>query len=152
MRRVALLGTAVDRALTLASYTPPRIVRPVHQRLLSAFKHRGLKVQNRKRLPIGDEQTVTVDYEVRNDGNAGAVEVLTGKTPASATGAIQRSVTALHSLDNGGYEGRLIAVYDEQSPVAGPRFLERFAIAKPRAALLFSSEQAVTAIPELLGA
>ncbi len=152
MRRVVFICQAVDQALSLDTYRPPRPAAPIRERLFAAFKLRGLHVHSRRRLPVGDNQDVVIDYEVRRDGRVGAVELLTSKSASGAKGVVDRAVTVLHLLSRGGYPGRLFAVFDEESPIAQARNLDRFRKAKPELALLLPSHQAATAIPELLGA
>lgn len=152
MLRVSMLATAVDRALARIHAKPSHPRPVVRNRLVGAFREVGLKVATRVRIPVMQHRHVTVDYRLRQNEAEAAVELLTSRTTAGAAISVDRAIANFHDLDNAGYAGTLVAVYDSESPVAGSGLLDRFRSAKPERSLLLPDARAAVQVAELLAA
>jgi hypothetical protein len=153
LSRLTTLARAVDRALSTLGGKPPRRKQDARSRLRDQLIDSGLTVTQRARpvMPNG-MRPVTVDQLVRRNGEQAAIEVLTAKTDGGAAISVDRAIANFHVLEHYEYEGKLIAVYDVESPASSSQLLEKIEAGKPRSALLLPNDKAVDVIKEHLAA
>jgi hypothetical protein len=153
LARMSTLARAVDRALGVLSGKPPRRRLDARSRLRDQLIDSGLSVTQRARpeMPNG-MRPVIVDQLVRRNGHQAAVEILTAKTDGGAAISVDRAIANFHVLEHYAYEGKLIAVYDVESPASSRQLLDKIEAGKPKSALLLPNDTAADAIKQHLAA
>lgn len=170
-RRIALLAEAVDRALSFTRaparsrpvrphYTPKnwqvdfaQVAKPVplQIRFGQALADFGLLVQRKVVIRLSSEVAPTkVDYLVRRNGSEAAIDLVAGRGPSQARSSIDRAAVDFCLLDDSGYRGYMVAVYDEHSAAAKEENLDRFSAAAPERAVLVAESEALPMIAERL--
>lgn len=147
LQRISVLARAVDRSLSLLHARSPRPKVALRERLGRELADAGFSVRPRARIPVGTGlKEVVIDHLVRRNGAQAAVEVLAGRTGGGALISVDRAIANFHVLTHFQYPGAMVAVYEEGSPAAAPRLLERFENAGPDRARLVAEGEALPLI------
>jgi hypothetical protein len=147
VRRLPVFVEAINRCLAIALAKPARREIALRKRLASELgRIERVEVRSQVKIAVSDLQTVRVDYEVRRNGTRAAVEVLGGKTDSGSAISVDRAVANFQVLRYHDYQGRMIGVYDEDSPAGRIELRRRFEQAAPEKTLLVSGARAAEAI------